>query len=156
MKKTTTRIVAVAGSAALLTGVGVAYASWTTQGTGNGSATAATDVALQVAGTTAAGLVPNTSRDITITVTNPNEYKVALSSLALDTAGITTAVSGCSASSVTYTAPASLAAVVPAKVGSTNGTQTFTGTISMSNAATDECKTALFNVALKAVGQSAP
>src|SRR2546430_12923094 len=110
MRKITKRA-AIIGAATVLgiSGAGVAFAAWTASGGGSASAQATTAQGLTVSpATTPASLYPGATADVEIDVTNPNPYPVSISSLAPGT--ITTGVSGCDGSNITFTAaPAALA-----------------------------------------------
>ncbi|MGW6448639.1 hypothetical protein [Lentzea sp. NPDC055074] len=76
-------IVLAAATAAL--GSGVAYAAWTSSGTGNATATAATAQAPVVTGgaVTTGLLYPGSTGNAAVTVRNPNAYPVKVTSVAL-------------------------------------------------------------------------
>ena len=78
------RIKIVAGGTAVLFGVGVAFAAWTSTGEGTGTVTAGEEAGLTVEQTNAAavtGLFPTDTKAIDITVTNDNVYGVTVASL---------------------------------------------------------------------------
>jgi hypothetical protein len=128
-------------------GAGVAFAAWTTEGTGSGSATAGTDQALTVTVSPATGLYPTGTTNVAYTVTNPNSYAVTLSQTSLQ--GVTVDKSGCVASVVTGS-PVVVSDRIAA--GATSTSKSFP--VTMSNAATDECKGAVFTLTLKVTGAS--
>lgn len=148
---------------ALVTGAG-ALAYWTTSGSGSGSANAGTAQQVTVsAGTPSVQLYPGGSADAAATVSNSNSVQVHLPSLQLDTSqgsGTGFAVdsshasAGCTVSgaSLSFTRQTNGGAgwVVPAKVGSTNGTLPvdLTGAISMGVGAANACQGATFTVFL--------
>src|SRR5256886_12914475 len=106
MRKITKRA-AIIGAATVLgiSGAGVAFAAWTASGGGSASAQATTAQGLTVSpATTPASLYPGATADVEIDVTNPNPYPVSISSLAPGT--ITTGVSGCDGSNITFTVAA--------------------------------------------------
>jgi hypothetical protein len=86
-------IVAAAIFAALV--AGVAFAAWTTGGTGHGSAQAKTAVSLTTVGVPAstAGLYPGADAKVTVRAVNDNDFPVRISGVAYGTAAATT-VSG--------------------------------------------------------------
>ena len=128
-------------------GASVAFAAWTTQGTGSGGATAGTDQPLTVTVTPATGLFPTGTTNVAYTVTNPNSYPVTLSQTTLQ--GVTVDKTGCVASVVTGS-PATVSDRLAA--GATSASKSFP--VTMSNAATDECKGAVFTLTLKVTGSS--
>jgi hypothetical protein len=141
---------------------GVAYAFWTTTGSGTGGAAAGSATALTFTpGTVNTNvLYPTGTGDVVITVTNPNPFVVQVDSLTLPAtaatsftnAGLTTPNSSCDTggTGVTWSyATKSLSGVVVQKrVGSTNGTLTLTltGGASMSNASDTTCQNAFFKM----------
>ena len=86
-------IVAAAIFAALV--AGVAFAAWTTGGTGHGSAQAKTAVSLTTVGVPAstAGLYPGADAKVTVRAVNDNDFPVRISGVAYGSAAATT-VSG--------------------------------------------------------------
>lgn len=74
-----------------LTGGAIAFAAWTTQGTGSsGTVTAGTQTALVVTGTTpAVGLTPGTSRPSTYTIENLNTYEVTVTLITANATAVT-------------------------------------------------------------------
>ncbi len=96
MKKFTRRSTTVAVTTVALVGTGIAFAAWTSTGSGTGSATAGTDAGLTVSAASVSGLYPNQATTQNVTISNPNPYMVKLSTLVLDS--VTTATPGCSVS----------------------------------------------------------
>lgn len=82
MRKMNKKIAAVAVGAVALTGTGVAYAFWTTGGSGTGSATVGTDSPVTVVASPDANEVPlvpgGAVNSLKLVVTNPNSYDVSL------------------------------------------------------------------------------
>ena len=146
--RTTTRRTAVVGVGIVgIMGAGVAFAAWTTEGTGSGSATAGTDQALTVTVSPATGLFPTGTTNVPFTVTNPNSYAVTLTQATLQ--NVTVDKAGCVPSVVTGSAVTLTDRVA---AGATSTSKTFP--VSMSNAATNECKGAVFTLTLKVTGAS--
>jgi hypothetical protein len=131
---------------ALMAGT-VAFAAWTSNGTGVGTATAGTAKNLTIGVTNVAGLYPTGSFNVPFTVTNPNAYAVTLSEVQLQS--VTVDKPGCTAGVVTG-ADLTDTDVIPA--GGTSASRNFS--ISMSNAAEDACQGAVFTLTLKALGAS--
>ena len=64
--------------------IGVAIAAWTTGGSGSGQASAGTAASMTIsAGTPSTNLYPTASADVAAVVSNPNPYKVHVSSVSL-------------------------------------------------------------------------
>jgi hypothetical protein len=139
-----------------------AWAYFSAVGAGTGVAgTAATQPVVVTAGAPAAQLYPGGAGDVTLTMSNPNLSPVVVESLNLDsTRGsggytVDTAHSTCTFTSLSYTPQNNGGAgwVVPAKVGTTNGTLAITlpSALAMSTASPNSCQGATFTVHL-AVG----
>lgn len=105
MHKFTRKAVAVTvGTVVLLSGAGVAFAYWTTTGSGTGTAgTAATTTALTVAQTSApAGLAPDApAQPLNFSVNNPGSGAVQITGVVIAFAATT----GCVAGDFTITQP---------------------------------------------------
>src|SRR6059036_1827259 len=105
--------------------VGVAIAAWTTGGSGSGQAQAGSATSMTIsAGTPGSSLYPTASADVAATVSNPNPYKVHVSSISLGAVSVDAGHSGCNLGSVTVTSPqdnSSSGWDVPAKSGAVNG-----------------------------------
>ena len=136
MNRTTKRLVAVGAPIALIVGAGIAFAAWTSTGSGSGTAqsTTAKD-SVVAAGTSAADLYPGGQDTFTITVSNPNPYPIIVTSIP---AASSEAIGSCLAGSVTSDAvstnPAGITqsngstVKIPGRVGTTDGTGTYTVT----------------------------
>ena len=144
------RSMIVGGVVTGLMGAGIAFAAWTSTGSGSATATAGSAKSLQVATSPATGLYPTGSVTVPVTVTNPNPYKVALSSI--EFTGISTDKTGCSAGAVTGTDLTGLSGA--ANVIAPSGSVTKELTVSMSNAAENACQGASFNLAVRATADS--
>jgi hypothetical protein len=159
-RKRTWVLLGVVAVAAAMAAVG-AYAYWTAEGTGSGSATVGTDNGVTITEVTFSGLLyPGGEVDVSFKVNNlspntsVNVHKV-ITDMAMGTNGITLmSAAGCDADWFTYSG-ATLAAS-PGVVIAASGTHTVTagngGTLSMSNEATtnqDACKDATFTLNLE-------
>ena len=142
------RVGVVAGTIAALTGVGIAFAAWTSSGTATGTVTAATSKDLTVQVGAPVGLYPTGSVTIPVTVTNANDYRVQLDSIAFN--GATVDKAGCTAATVTSTSGTYTDVAVPPGQSVRKDL-----TVSMSNAAEDACKNAVFTLGYTATGRSA-
>ncbi|OLR91963.1 hypothetical protein [Actinokineospora bangkokensis] len=148
MQSSTKKRVVVVGAitAVVALGGGLAYAYWSSTGTGTGSATTGTSTAFQVTSTAATGgpLSPGgPSQTVAFTVTNPGTGSQNLSSVVVTVANSDgtpwTAVTGCSAADYTVGTPAiTYGQIAPG--GSASGTVSIT----MNNLSTnqDGCKNA--------------
>lgn len=145
------RIKIVAGGTAVLMGVGVAFAAWTSTGEGSGEVTSTSDQGLTVTSTSASDLFPTGQQSITVTVENENPYNVALDSITVD--DISASNPDCNVAAVTSpdnTAPATTLA--PA--GAVGDSADFPFVVSMSNDANNDCQGNTFTVDFTATGQS--
>ena len=143
--------------------IGVAIAAWTTGGSGSGQASAGTAASMTIsAGTPSTNLYPTASADVAAVVSNPNPYKVHVSSVSLGAVTVDAGHSACNTgASVSVTSPQTNSGAgwdVPAKSGAVNGSLNLdlANAISMDNVANDSCQGATFTVALTATGASTP
>src|SRR5881409_3544340 len=80
--------------------IGVAIAAWTTGGSGSGQAAAGSAASMTIsAGTPSSSLYPTTSADVAATISNPNPYKVNVSSVSLGAISVDAGHSGCNTAS---------------------------------------------------------
>ena len=152
MRKFTRRTTVLAGAVAFASVAGVAFAAWTSTGSGSGTATSDTVHDLSFTGSTPAdSLYPTGSSHVALTIANPNRYKAALSHwlvtgvyAAADTSFGTNIKSTCD---LTFTLPADGDVVV---AGSAL-TAPLTIPVAMGNASSnDPCSSQTFVVKLTA------
>lgn len=148
----------VAAMIVLLVGLGVtvAFAAWTTNGTGNATAKARSSQALttvDVSASTLATLYPGGTGDLYLSINNPNSYPVRVTGVAPGSGAITSdAGAACTASTgVTFTAQTGLALDVAAN---SQATFTLVGKVAMSNASDTSCQGAVFTVPVSLTGAS--
>src|ERR671933_920165 len=159
-KRVINRKLAVAVIAAVCACVGLVYAAWTTNGTGNAYAKAGTAQALStvdVSASTTATLYPGVSGDVLIKLDNPNPYAVTVTAITGN--GTITpdgSHSSCTTTGVTFTNQTGLTLTVPAKSGGVDGVlqTTLTGAASMSNASLNACQGAVFTIPVTLTGSS--
>jgi hypothetical protein len=150
------RILGAAITVLALGVVGLVYAAWTSNGSGNGYAKAGTAQALttvDVSASTTATLYPGADGDVLIRIKNPNPYPVEVTDI--DGNGTITPDSGhasCVTTGVTYTDQSGLSISVAANGGETQ--QTLTGAAHMSNASDNGCQGATFTIPVTLTGQS--
>lgn len=152
-------VIALAALAAVLAAAGIAVAAWLFSGTGRSGVTAGT--ALAPTTTTVAGsavtsglLSPGTTGTAVVTLTNPNPYRVRVTSIA--PAGTATASGGtgtCATTGVTFTAQFP-SAVTLAK--GANTTLALPGAVAMSTASESGCQGATFGVPVTVAAVSSP
>lgn len=155
------KVLAIPALAVTLLGLtSVAFAAWTSKGTGivQVSAGTSTDSRIAPAGVGEA-LYPGAVKAATITVDNPNPYPVVLTYVSAGASEAT--ASGCPAGAVTTEALGAPTSELPiAQVGgdtviAPGGAATYEITTRMAATATDACKTQAFDVALQATLLSA-
>jgi hypothetical protein len=132
----------------------VAFAAWTASGTGQGYAKATTADAvttLDASASTVAQLYPGGSGDVKVTVSNPNDYPVRLTSIAGNGTITSDKGAACDASTgVTFTDQTG-AFDVPAN---DSATFTLSGAVAMSNASDNSCQGAVFTIPVSLGGAS--
>jgi hypothetical protein len=136
---------------------GGAQAFWSGGGSGTGAGGSGTVQAVTLSpGTVSGGLQPGGTRDVVLTVSNPNLATVSVRSLALDTSqgtngfSVDAGHSGCIVSALGLTTQTNGGSgwTIPQKVGAVNGTLsvTLTNALSMSASASNACQGATFTV----------
>jgi hypothetical protein len=134
---------------------GGAQAFWSAGGSGAGNGGSGTVQAVTLSpGTISGELAPGGSRNVVLTVTNPNTAEVSVRSLSLDTTQGTNGYSvdaghaGCNVNSLTLASQNNGDAgwTIPKKVGGANGSLsvTLTNALSMTAAANNACQGATF------------
>ena len=157
------RILALIGLVVALgvTGGGTALAFWSAGGDGAGAGASGTMANLTLsAGTPTASLYPGGQTSVVLTVTNPNDAAVHISSLSLNTGQGTGGFaadaghSGCSVAALSYTTQTNGGSGwnVPARVGLVDGTLSVTlaNALAMTTSAANACQGATFTVYLAA------
>jgi hypothetical protein len=127
-----------------LLATGVAYAFWTTTGSGSGSAHATTAAGLTTSpATTTAQLYPGATADAKVTINNTNPFAVTVTDIVGGTITASGGIGTCSVTGVTFTDQHAVADIVGAN---SSTTFTLTGTVSMSNASDNGCQGATFTI----------
>lgn len=149
MNRTSKRILAVGLPLAAVSLTGIAFAAWTSTGSGSGTAQSTTSENSVVSGTThPADLYPGATKSVTVTITNPNDYPILVTSIP---AGTSDVVGGCAANTVTTSARALDATGLFQADGTTKtiaarGSGVYTLASHMIADASDACKSATFNL----------
>src|SRR3954466_11809097 len=91
MNRTNKRVVALGTATLTVMGAGIAFAAWTTNGTGTGTAAAGSAAPLSISSTALTGLFPTQGTTASVTVSNSNPYKVALTNLRLTSVTVSAA-----------------------------------------------------------------
>ena len=146
-------------AAGALSAIGLAFAAWTSDGTGSATARATSSADSEIAaGTTAADLFPGAAKSVTVTVSNPNDYPVVVNSIG---SGSSALVNGsCTTGTVTTDArPHDGAGLLQsngtARTIAPGGSGAYTLTTRMLASAVDACKSQTFTLALSATVSSA-
>ena len=158
------RLVGAAVTLLVLGAVGLVYAAWTTNGSGNGFAKAGTAQNLTTVDPTAVTtglLYPSGSGDVALTIHNPNPYPVQVTAVTNGSGSI--AGSGgtgtCTTTGVTFTNQTGLTINVPnstTDTGDGNGNKkvVLPNAASMSNASDNGCQGATFTIPVSLAGAS--
>jgi hypothetical protein len=143
------RIITTAGIAVAVIGAGVAWAAWSSSGSGSGHVTSTTSIDSTISpGDGSAALYPGAVASYTVTIDNPNDYPVKVDSIS---AGASDEVNGCTAGSVVseaVTAPGS-PSIEP------HGKRAYSITVRMVADPSDACKGQTFTLPLTATLSSA-
>lgn len=152
MKQRNKKFVVGGAIGALVVIAGVAFALWSSTGSGSGTARATTAVdAVVNASDGDPDLYPGfTEGDLSFTVTNANAYPIEYTDM---TAGTVTSSneSACPATNVTVTGASGLTLTSPPD--DTSGQLEITDVVSMDVAAPDECQGVSFEVGLVLTGE---
>ncbi len=149
-------VMVIASSTAVMLGVGVAYAAWTTTGTGNGTSQATgfnlPGVAVNATGVPSNALYPGGTSDLMVMATNNNPFPVTITLTMNVGAKVTSDKAGCSettngASSVTGVTLTSGIITVPATT-TTAVAKSVLNAVAMSTASPTACIGALFTIPL--------
>jgi hypothetical protein len=155
-RRVTKRLTVGAMFMGLALAASIAFAAWTTSGSGSGYVAAGSEqnlTTLSVAASTTSVLYPTGSADVTVRINNPNTYKVLVTNISNGTGSIVSGNATCDASNgVSYTNQSGTW-TIPA-----SGTLTVTlaNAASMSNASVDACQGQTFTVPVALIGASTP
>jgi hypothetical protein len=145
------KLAVVGGTTAALLGAGIAFAAWTSNGTGTGTVQATTAKNLTVTGTSVLNaLYPTGTQTVTVTVKNNNAYAVRLDSRTASSIAVAGGGANCTVASSLVTAQS--------KTYSTAGDDIAAGasitrdlTVSMGADSNNDCQGATFTVTYDAV-----
>lgn len=164
MRKLTKRAAVVAATAAVASTAGIAFAAWTSTGSGSGTATSAAISNVTFAGaSTTSAVYPTGSSDIKLTIANPNNYNAALSAWSMTAVysstdpnlgnlggGGTQPTDLTSTCDLSFTAPTGVVVAHNATVAPL----TITNGLSMGNGAANSCASTTFVVKLTSTATS--
>lgn len=151
-------ILSLAAAAAVLVNAGAAYAYWKLNGAGTGVAVAGTAIELKLQGRSddSRPLYPGGSTNLTVAVTNQNDFPIKILTVAGDgavTADPAHRDSGCRSTGVVFTAD-----VLPVSwevPRNTIGVFTVPDGLRMTNSSDSACQGATFTIPVRATGVSA-
>jgi hypothetical protein len=153
--------VAVIAAVGLAVAGGAAYAAWTVNGHGSGSASATSAQGLTLTSGTASGvLYPGATADVDTSVANANPFPVHVSSIALDTTqgqngfAVDAGHSGCNLSSLSFSTATNGGSGWDVLANSSLDVDAASS-ITMGSSANDSCQGATFTVYLTATAASA-
>lgn len=159
MRKLTRRATVVTSGLVAATTMGVAFAAWTSTGSGTGSAASTTSENSTITAMTLSAadeLYPGATKSTSVSVSNPNDYPVIVTSIS---SGSSDAVNGCAADSVRTDARSLSSGVVQSDGSSTviapNSSATYTLVLRMTDNPSDACKSQSFSLPLTATLESA-
>lgn len=145
------KVIAGVTAVVLVLGLGVAYAAWTVNGTGSGTAKAATaqNITLTGPAITTGDLYPGfAGGDLQFEIANPNNFPVRITAL---TAGAITSSAGaaCDGTNIAVSGLTGLTVDVPANA--TAAPVTLVDKVSMVANAADACQGATFTVTIAGI-----
>jgi hypothetical protein len=133
---------------------GVAFAAWTSTGTGTGQARSTTSVDSVIApGTNVADLYPGSTSSVTVTVSNPNGYPIVVNSISAGSSNLvnaTCAIGSVTSDARTIDATGLFQADLATKTIAAGGSGTYTLVTHMTAGALDSCKSQTFTLPLTA------
>lgn len=150
------KISIVGGTVGVLMAGGVAFAAWTSTGSGHNDVTAGGSSDLTVTVGTASGLFPTGHQSIDVTVANQNPYPVTLTGIKLHSITVDSAhaADGCSVDGIVGATDATTANDRLAKQGDLGDSVKKTFSVSMGADAANGCKGATFTVTYNASADS--
>lgn len=144
------RTAVIAGVAVVAIGGGVAYAAWSSSGSGPGQVGSTTNIDSAISPVSGAGgLYPGRTVSFEVTINNPNGYPVKVTSIGAGSSDVTSG--GCAAGTVTSAAVSNPNGTIAA---GKSGTYTLQAT--MNADAADNCKSQTFTLPLTAQLASVP
>jgi hypothetical protein len=146
------RMAVLGGVLLVFVGAGVAFAAYLSSATGSGQASAATAVNATIApGSNGTSLYPGGTGTFTVTINNPNNYPVRVTSISAGSSNATATNGTCVAGSVTSDA----VTTPPTTIIAAGGTGTYTLTSRMIANPDNSCQGQTFTLPLTAAQASA-
>ena len=153
MRKTQ-KLAIVGGTVGVLMAGGIAYAAWTSEGSGTGTVTAGAASGLTVHVTSGSDLKPTESVDLDITVDNGISYAVNLDSLTYDSAASTGSGGNGPACSVADLSSVDSLSGITDRIDGNGTSAAHTVTVTMDADASPDCQNATFNLVFDASAHS--
>jgi hypothetical protein len=151
-------ILSVAAAAAVLVNAGAAWAYWTLNGAGTGVAVAGTAIELKLTGRSddSTPLYPGGTSDLTVTVTNQNDFPIKVTSISPGAGAVTADAAhrdgGCRSTGVVVAQDVlTVSWEVPKN---TIGVFTVAGGLRMTNSSDSACQGATFTIPVRATAVS--
>ncbi len=153
MRKMTKRSAVVASAVAVaVVGAGAAWAAWSLTGTGDTTAAAGKAAQLEVKGVSTTPLVPGATSDVTVTVTNPNQFPVLVKSI--NFSDFKSNKEKCEGNNIEQVTSAKFPAGTTVAPGG-SAPITYAGSIRMIGGAADACQEAKFSFKTAVSAESA-
>jgi hypothetical protein len=155
MGKMTKRSVAIAAAAVVAVGgAGAAYAAWNVDSTANVTVTAGNAAQVAVTATNVTDLYPGASKPVTVTIANPNKFRVKITQITGPVITVNGDAGGCTGNNSGITVTQTLS--TPIVLSENSGAQTFTipNVITMNNNSNTACQGKAFNFAFTLKGES--
>ena len=151
------RVIGAAMTLLVLGAVGLVYAAWTTNGSGNGFARAGNAQDLSTVDATAAStgeLYPNTDGTVTLQIHNPNPYPVEITDVTAGSGAVTASggLGVCDVTGVSFKDQHGLSIHVPAN--SDSDAVELENAAHMSNESENGCQGAVFTIPVVLSGAS--
>lgn len=146
------------GASLALGAVAMAVAAWSTTGSGDANARAATVAQLTVgdaSGTVSGDLYPGGTGALKLKLSNPNAFPLQITAVSLQSGGsIASSSSACNSGghAVTFTNQSGLSVTLAA--GATDEVVTLAGSVAMGSAAANACQGATFTIPVDVVATS--
>jgi len=157
MRKSIKRAGFVGVSVLAASSVGIAFAAWTSNGSGSGSAASGANTAISATTASTSGLLfPSGSAAVTLTLVNPNPYPVTVTQINNGTGAITSGDAACDAANGVSFSDQTGSWTIPAKTAAGNGTVgvTLASAARMSNDSNNACQSKTFTIPVALVGAS--
>ena len=144
-------LIGAAVTTSVVAGAGLAWANWSGNASGAGTATARTAQVVTITAATSVDdlLYPGfTQGDVDFTLSNTNPYPITFTGWS--SSAVSSNIAGCTSGNVTLSTPAAISIAVPA--GASNQAASIDNVVTMIQAAPDACQGAVFTITLALTG----